>query len=116
MRIETYSFGRMVIDGEEYQNDLMICGSQINRDWVRKSGHLLEPEDLEWIVEREPDLLIVGKGSTGKMKVSEQTRSFLKDQGIDIWLGRTGEAVDHFNSIRGSGEPDLISAAFHLTC
>lgn len=116
MRIETYSFGRMVIDGEEYQNDLMICGNQINPDWFRKEGHRLQPDDLDWIVEREPDLLIVGKGSSGRMKVADETRSFLKEHGIDIWLGRTDEAVEYFNSKKGSGEPDLISAAFHLTC
>ncbi|MFW6111527.1 MAG: Mth938-like domain-containing protein [Candidatus Bipolaricaulota bacterium] len=116
MLIESYSFGRMVIDGEEYQNDLMIYADEIHPKWIRKSGHELVPEDLAWIVERNPDLLIVGKGSSGLMEVTDRTRAYLKENDIDLWIGKTDEAVNYFNSEMDSDNRNTVSAAFHLTC
>lgn len=114
LKVESYSFGRMIIDGQNYRNDLMICGDEIKSNWVRKEGHLLKSDDLGWIVEKEPDLLIVGKGSSGRMKIEERTRSRLKERGIEVWSDKTDEAVDYFNSKQDGGE--LVSAAYHLTC
>jgi hypothetical protein len=114
LKIEKYSFGRMIIDGQNYGNDLMICGDEIKRNWVREEGHLLKSDDLAWIVEKKPDLLIVGKGSSGRMKIDDSARSYLSERGIEIWLGTTDEAVDYFNSKQGGSE--LVAAAFHLTC
>ncbi len=114
MKIENYSFGRMIVDGEKYGNDLMVCGDSVKSNWVREEGHLLKPNDLEWVVEREPDLLIVGKGSSGRMKITERTRSRLKEREIYLWSDKTDEAVDYFNSKQGGSE--LVAAAFHLTC
>ena len=114
MKIENYSFGRVIVDGEKYGNDLLICGDSVKSNWVRGEGHLLKPKDLEWIVDREPDLLIVGKGSSGRMNIDERTRSRLKKIGIDLWSDTTDEAVEYFNSKQGGSE--LVAAAFHLTC
>jgi len=114
MKIETYSFGRMIVDGKKYGNDLMICGDSVKSNWVREEGHLLKQKDLKWIVERGPDLLIVGKGSSGRMKIDERVRSRLKEIGIELWTDKTDEAVEYFNSKQGGSE--LVAAAFHLTC
>lgn len=116
MLIESYSFGRMDIDGKEYQNDLMIYADEIHPNWIRKSGHQLVSEDLDWIVEKNPDLLIVGKGSSGLMELTDRTRAFLQENDIDLWIGKTDEAVDHFNSEMDSDSQKTVSAAFHLTC
>lgn len=104
----------MVVNGEKYGNDLMICDHSVKSNWVRDEGHLLKPKDIEWIVERGPDLLIVGKGSSGRMKIAEKTRSRLEKKGVDLWSDTTDEAVEYFNSKQGGSE--LVAAAFHLTC
>lgn len=104
----------MIVDGKKYGNDLMICGDSVKSNWVREEGHLLKPNDLEWVVEREPDLLIVGKGSSGRMKIAESTRTRLQERGIDLWSDTTDEAAEYFNSKQGGSE--LVAAAFHLTC
>jgi len=35
--IESYSFGQMVIDGQEYTSDLIIFPDRINSSWWRNS-------------------------------------------------------------------------------
>lgn len=116
VKIDSYSFGRMVIEGEEYRDDLMICGDEVKPGWFRKEGHRLSPEDLGWIVEENPDLLIVGKGSSGRMKVTDRARDYLEERGIEIRADRTDEAVKQFNALHESEEESLVAAAYHLTC
>jgi len=116
MLIESYSFGRMVVAGEEYRDDLMIYGREVNSGWIRKRGHLLHLEDLTWITGKDPDLLVIGTGSSGRMKVSEETRAFLKENGIDIWIGETEEAADYFNARLEGESNEQVAGAFHLTC
>ena len=115
MFIESYSFGRMVIEGEEYRDDLMIYNREVNSGWVRRQGHQLSPDDITWITNKDPDLIVIGTGSTGRMKVKDKTRKLLKKQGIEFWIGKTEEAADHFNSKLQAGQKK-IAGAFHLTC
>ena len=115
MTIESYSFGRMVVDGEEYGDDLMICGNEINPEWIRQSGHKLYPDDLRWLVDREPDLLIVGTGQSGRMTVTQEAKAYLDENGVNLWIGETDEAADYFN-IKNEEEGEQIAGAFHLTC
>ena len=116
MVIESYSFGRMVIEGEEYRNDLMIRGEEIKSNWVRKQGHELNPDDLTWVTSKKPDLLIIGTGSSGRMRVKEKTKEFLKKRDIEFWIGKSGEAVTYYNSkLKGKNNKE-IAGAFHLTC
>ncbi|MBS3787413.1 hypothetical protein KGY79_04355 [Candidatus Bipolaricaulota bacterium] len=116
MLIESYTFGRMVVAGEEYRDDLMIYEKEVNSGWVRKRGHKLHPEDLTWITGKEPDLLVVGTGSSGRMKVTDKTRNHLSGKGIDLWIGETKEAADYFNTRLEEESEKQIAGAFHLTC
>lgn len=116
MLIESYSFGRMVVEDEEYRDDLMICGKEVNPDWVRKRGHELHPEDITWITGKDPELLVVGTGSSGRMKVTDETKTLLDENGIDLWIGSTEEAADYFNTKRKEESEEKIAGAFHLTC
>jgi len=113
--IESYSFGRMLVDGEKYRDDLMICDEEVKSGWVRKQGHLLQSDDLTWIVEKEPDLLIVGTGSSGRMNIEDGVSDSLTKHGIELWSGKTSEAADYFNE-KKKDENRKIAAAFHLTC
>jgi hypothetical protein len=44
--IEKYSFGKMVINGKTYTQDLIIYPDSIEDSWWRKKGHSLVPEDI----------------------------------------------------------------------
>ncbi len=114
--IESYSFGSMVVDGEKYSDDLMIHDGEVKSGWVRGRGHLLRPGDLTWIVDRQPDLLVVGTGSSGRMRIGDGVGKFLADKGIDIWSGKTKKAADHFNDERKERGEEEVAGAFHLTC
>ena len=112
-QIESYSFGKMVYDGKPYTADLIIYPDRVDESWWRKQGHLLQSEDLHGILEAEPEILIIGTGAAGVMKVPAGLKKQLEDMKIELYVERTGKAVEIFNTIDRSKK---VIAAFHLTC
>lgn len=117
--IESYQFGRVVIDGKTYNQDVIISPEGVYPNWWRKEGHRLLPDDLPEILSRSPDILIIGRGASGMMKVADETESILKEKGIELIVpSTTDEACDEYNrlcidpALRGK----MIVAALHLTC
>ncbi|MFQ6059953.1 MAG: Mth938-like domain-containing protein [Thermoplasmata archaeon] len=113
MRIESYSFGRIVIDGISYTSDVILSEGRINSSWWRRKGHLLTPEDLEEALDAEPELLVIGTGYSGVMKVPEETREFLRLRGIDYVIQRTEDACRTYNR---EVQKRRVVATLHLTC
>jgi hypothetical protein len=113
MKIDAYEFGRMVYRDKTYTSDLIIFPDRVNPSWWRLKGHLLQIEDLNEILEEEPDILIIGTGAMGVMKVPEELEKRLKEKDIELHVERTGKAVEIFNS---ANKTKKTIAAFHLTC
>ena len=114
MRIESYSFGSMKVDGAEYTSDLIIFPDRVSSGWWRKEGHKLSMEDLEQVFEFKPEVLVVGKGSSGLMAIPASTETALREQGIELIAKNTGEAWPLFNEETAKGKK--VVGAFHLTC
>lgn len=111
--IESYSFGKIVIDGEKYTNDVIIFPNRVKGDWWRKEGHSLHPGDLTEVIEEEPEVLVVGKGSYGRMNVPEGTREYVESKGIELIAKPTEDACGKFNEF---SKTKKVVAALHLTC
>ena len=113
MRINDYRFGRIVVNGREYNNDVIIFSDHVESDWWRRSGHELCVEDLSSILDYRPRTLIVGTGYNGRMKILHETTSRLGEIGCELVERRTKEACEFYNAHR---EVDGIVACLHLTC
>ena len=114
MHIDSYQFGKVVIDGTAYNSDCLIIGNSVQANWWRKQGHLLTPEDLQPVIAARPLILVVGCGASGLMKVSEDIDQVLQEQGIELFKANTNKAVERFNELSGKGVN--VAAALHLTC
>jgi len=113
LRIESYSFGRIVVSGREYSRDLIILPGKVRENWWRKEGHRLCLEDLEDVLKEEVEVLVIGTGYYGMMEVPEDVRKELERRGIEVVIERTRRACDIFNKLSGSKK---VAAALHLTC
>ncbi|MFQ6107720.1 MAG: Mth938-like domain-containing protein [Thermoplasmata archaeon] len=111
--IDSYEFGRIVVNGREYRSDVIIHSEGVDSSWWRKEGHSLCVEDLERIMTRHPRILIVGTGYSGVMKVPPEVVKMLDSRGIEVIVRRTAEACKEYNERAGS---QGVVAALHLTC
>lgn len=116
MHIDSYQFGKIVIDGTTYNSDVIILGDTVQSDWWRKQGHSLAAEDLKTIFDTKdkPSVLVVGCGASGLMEVPDQTRQVLKKHDIQIETYDSYKAIQKFNELSEAGVN--VAAALHLTC
>ncbi len=112
--IELYDFGEIVIDGRRYVSDVILLGGEVRSGWWRREGHELAIEDLEEILKFKPEVLVVGTGYSGLMKVPDNLRRQLESLGVRVIVQLTAEACKTYNSLLKSGVK--VAAALHLTC
>jgi len=114
MHIDSYQFGKIVIEGKSYSSDIIILDDTVQSNWWRKQGHLLSAEDIETIIAAKPSVLVVGCGASGLMKVPNQTQQVLQKHNIQLEALDTYKAVQKFNELSEAGVN--VAAALHLTC
>ncbi|HUW20998.1 MAG TPA: Mth938-like domain-containing protein [Sedimentisphaerales bacterium] len=114
MHIDSYQFGRIVIDGERYTKDLIILGDSVRGDWRRQQGHLLSADDVQPVIDAAPSVLVVGCGAYGMMKIAEEALQLLQGHDIRLEASDTFRAVQTFNELSRQGVN--VAAALHLTC
>ncbi len=112
--IESYGFGRIVVNGKVYTTDLIIFPDRVEDGWWRKEGHRLYIEDIEKAVEKSPEVFVVGTGYWGLMKVPAETKRHVEEKGIELIIQPTKQACETYNKLIQSGIKAV--AAFHLTC
>jgi hypothetical protein len=114
MHIDSYEFGRIVVDGNAYSNDLILLPHDVVPDWWRRHGHSLMENDLEEVFAAGPDLLVIGTGAFGRMNVPPATWEAIERAGIESVVEKTGSAVQSYNRFVDEGRH--VAGAFHLTC
>jgi hypothetical protein len=110
--IEEYSFGRIVVDGRAYSNDIRIIEGKVKPEWWRKEGHMLHLEDMRDALDANPKTIIVGCGHEGVLKVMPEVKEHCRAHDIELIELWTAEAVKKYNEMAGPG----VVGLFHLTC
>ena len=111
--IDSYSFGQMVVGGQTFTSDLIIFSDRIQSSWWRESGHRLVVEDLEDVFSEDLEVLVIGTGLSGLMKVEDEVKHLAQAKGIELIVDKTEKAVQRFNEVCVSKQ---TIGAFHLTC
>lgn len=111
--IGSYDFGRIIINGRKYESDVTISKEGIKPNWCRKRGHELSKEDIEEILNQKPEILIIGTGYSGVLRVPVDVEHYIRSKGIALIVKRTEEACKEFNELY---EKHDVACALHLTC
>jgi hypothetical protein len=111
-RIEDYSFGHVVVDGEEHTKDVIVFPQRVVGEWWRRDGHSLVIEDLSEVLHELPERLIVGCGAHGRLHPAPSVIEALERRGIEVEALPTDEAVRAYER----SNPASTAAALHLTC
>ena len=112
--IDSYTFGKITINGIAYTSDVVIHHDHVKGEWWRKSGHFLNIDDIKDFIEKDrPHTLIVGTGKYGRLKINPETKDYLEDLGIELIALNTDDACETFNRIYKKGK---VIGALHLSC
>jgi len=110
--IEGYEFGKIVVDGETYTNDILILPNKKILAWWRGSGHKVVNQDLEKVYEQKPEVLIIGTGRYGVMRVTDEVYEYCASLNIRLIVKDTVSAIETYNREASKSK----AAGFHLTC
>lgn len=112
MKIDSYSFGHITINGKRYNHDVVIYPDRVE-SWWREEGHKVSINDIKDALGKMPDTLIIGTGASGVMVVPLETKNHIDSQGIELIVLPTEAACQTYNQLSPTKR---IIAAFHLTC
>ncbi len=117
-KIPHTAFGSIQIGNEKYDHDVFISlNGSINKRKKKLSkevfgtSHVISLAEAEYIYEDGADILILGCGWMGKVKLSDEARNFFEKNHITTYLESTPKAVERWNETSGNG-----IGLFHITC
>jgi len=111
--IDKYQFGKIIVNGTTYQNDIIIFPEYVQDQWWRKKGHNLQISDLDSVINFKPEVLFIGTGMVGLMRVDDFVIKKLKEKGIKkILVEKTNHACEVYNK----EDSRKKVAALHITC
>ncbi len=111
--IDSYQFGQVVVSDKKYTSDVIIFPDRVSDNWWRKTGHQLCLEDITEVITENPEVLVVGTGASGLMKVLPEVKQSLEAQGIKLIMEATDKACHTYDELFRSQK---VVAALHLTC
>ena len=119
--IEEYKFGQIIIDGKRYNFDVEVRWTGEVLQWQREESHIIDFKDVARAVSQKPEMIVIGTGAYGVAKVTPKAEKLIKDQGIELVIDSTQEAIKTFNiqleaSKEEEGREKKVIGLFHLTC
>ncbi len=111
--IDSYQFGQVVVSGKKYTSDVIIFPDRVRDNWWRKTGHQLCLKDVAEVMAENPEVLVVGTGALGLMRVLPEVERGAETQGIKLIVEATDKACLTYNQLCQS---QRAVAALHITC
>ncbi len=115
MHIDSYTFGKIVVNGKTFSKDIILTSEKVIPNWWRDEGHHMKLNDIHDIFTNyQPEYLIIGTGKFGMMKVSDEITEFCAKNTIKCIAKKTAKAIVEFNTYAEKNKS--LVGAFHLTC
>ncbi|MGD0635171.1 MAG: MTH938/NDUFAF3 family protein [Beijerinckiaceae bacterium] len=118
MTIEDTKFGSITIDGKTYEHDVIVrLSGKVEKRKKKLSkeqygtSHIISKDEAKFIFEDGCDVLIVGAGQEGNVRLSPEASDYFDGKGCRVLLQPTPEAIRSFNQ---SHEKKI--ALMHVTC
>jgi hypothetical protein len=117
MTVETV-FGRITINGEEHNNDVIIHvdgritkrHKKLSKELKGKYGHTpLSARELDFLSEEDPEVVIIGTGQYGDLPITPGAKEVLAD--YETIIRTTPEVVELIKK-----ETRRLVAVIHVTC
>ena len=114
VRINSCSFGTLIINGKPYTDDLIIHpDGKILKPWRCKKGHQLSMDDLRELIDLSPGVIVAGTGMSGGVIPDRNLEEDLSKLAIEFIAAPNEKAIKVFNELVLDKR---VGAGFHLTC
>jgi hypothetical protein len=109
--IESITFGKLLFLGKVSRSDTIVYPDHMDTRWWLKDKNCIGPEDLEEVLKAAPEVVAVGLGFMMPIRISDDAIDLMKQNGIDVFVGKAEEAAEVFNKHAGTKK---TIGLFHL--
>jgi hypothetical protein len=120
-RITDFAWGQIevTIGGKPHHfKDCKIWpGGAVNWDWNDTGTQHdpgIQPADIEEILEKGVEVMILARGALSRLGVCPDTVQFMRIRDIEYYIHDTKQAVDLYNDLVQRGRK--VGGIFHSTC
>jgi len=119
IKIDSCGWGNIVIDGQKFGQVVIVKEKVKERDDknLRKlfgTTHQIGEWEIKELLSENPEIIIIGTGQAGVLRVDEETREKLERSKAEVKILLTQEAVSEFNRLVSRGK--RVNALIHTTC
>jgi hypothetical protein len=117
-KVDRFGFGSIVIQGKKYGHDVLLFPDKTVRQ--RKGGiwkfgsHSIKKDEIQKLAEANPDVIIVGTGTSGKARICADAESFVQEAEVELVVLPSREAIERLNRLVEEGKQ--VAALIHITC
>ncbi len=109
--IESFEFGRIIIGSKIYK-DIMVYKGIVN-EWKWHEHHAFTMEDILPVI-KDADVIVLGTGASGYVKVKDDVLAFLEANNIRYAIAKSDKACQKYNALVKAGK--RVAAIIHSTC
>lgn len=117
MRVDSFQFGSIVIDGKKYGRDVLLFpeGTVRQREggFWKFGSHSITKAEIEELIKAKPEVLIVGTGTAGRAKITPEAETCAQEANVKLLAAPSPQAIKHMNQLLGEGK--RVSAIVHVT-
>jgi hypothetical protein len=112
MEINSTSYGQITIDGKKYDHDVWIFPDDTIKR--RTTDHQFTREEFELLIQKKPEIIVIGTGQSGVLTVGEESRNAAREKNIHLMIAKSPDAAKIFNELKKNRK--MVAAAIHITC
>ena len=118
-RIEEISWGSIRVRGPDasYKDAKLFPGGSREWDWNETgTEHVpgIQPADVEELLAHGARVVVLSRGMNRRLRVQDETLRRLEEEGVEVHVAPTEEAVRLYNEKQEEREP--VGGLFHSTC
>ncbi len=108
--IDPTNFGEIVIDKKKYR-DVLIINTQVF-DRNTDDAHTISNNESGKLIENNPDVVIIGTGVFGGLKVEERIKEKI-GKNAELIIMKTSHAAEKYNELTKNKRVNIL---LHSTC
>jgi hypothetical protein len=112
--INSTEFGSITIDGRTYYNDVIVFWDGEIKEARTFIRHLFGNNEFQELMRKGPEVIVVGTGDSGFLKVSDEVRKLCKQKNVELVEMISKRAIEKFNENLKRGKK--VIGFIHTTC
>ena len=112
MRVDSFRFGDIVINGSHHQDCKILSDGSVHR-WDYYEHHTVTMQDVGDMMDGI-GFFVIGTGESSLVRVDQEVVDALNEKGVKFFIRPTGEAIKKINEL--AEQKKKFAAILHSTC